>query len=268
MELKYEETFTAYVDFLGFSEASRELDDKAREEVLRLLLSLVYLRSEFQAAIDPTNDGSRRWSIKPAISTFSDHIVISYGLETLREVAPEKDEKIIAIIITSQIGRLVSTIAAAALRLGFLIRGAATIGKLYHSKGVVFGEALVEVTELESHTAIYPRIVLSSALTQRSDWKTQGLHVSRDDDGVSCIDYITPMLFHASLPGTNWNADSKAGVTKIIGSKLDELQCAGKLNKFAKWTWFARHFRAGLSRLPPQVLTEMGISMDAITWGR
>lgn len=234
--MKYEQTFTAYVDFLGFSEASRELDDKAREEVLQLLRRLVSLRSEFQAAIDANDDGSRRWSIKPAISTFSDHIVISYGLETLREVSPEKDEKMIAIVITSQFGRLASTIAAAALRLGFLIRGAATIGKLYHSEGVVFGEALVEVTQLEAHTAIYPRIVLSPALTRRPDWTTEGLHVSRDDDGIRSIDYIIPMLYRKSLPGANGNADAKAWfeeVTKVISSKLAELERDGKLKELA-----------------------------------
>jgi hypothetical protein len=159
--MKYEETFIAFADFLGFSEASTELDDSARQEVLGLLQNLAALRSEFEAAlIDATNIGAR-YSIKPAVSTFSDHIVISYGLETLRNTTPLNEETI-AIAILAQIVKLISTIAAEALRLGFLIRGAATIGKLYHANGVVFGEALIEATQLEARTAVYPRIVLSS----------------------------------------------------------------------------------------------------------
>jgi hypothetical protein len=83
MEMKYEETLTAFVDFLGFSEASRELNEAARLQVLQLLLSLVSLRSEFSAVSTPKPDGSTSYSIRPAISTFSDHVIISYGLETL-----------------------------------------------------------------------------------------------------------------------------------------------------------------------------------------
>ena len=133
----YEEAFVTFVDFLGFSEASRELDDTARLKVLELLQAIVALRSEFSAAIAADEDGSTRAAIKPAVSTFSDHIVISYSLETLQQkfVAASKGEKpqgnTLPLFLPHQLQVLISRIAAAALTLGFLIRGAATIGKLY-----------------------------------------------------------------------------------------------------------------------------------------
>lgn len=135
----YEETLVAFVDFLGFSEASLDVDEQKRVKVLGLLRALVALRSEFSATAQE-GPGSKTYFIRPAISTFSDHIVISFGLETLRKVLSDDGTALFAF---GQLTDLVGVIAAHALRLGFLIRGGATIGKLYHAGGVVFGEALV-----------------------------------------------------------------------------------------------------------------------------
>src|SRR5580658_7830841 len=79
------------------------------------------------------------------------------------------NSRIVAFLVAPQFERLVSIIAGQALRLGFLIRGAATIGKLYHSQGVVFGEALIEAVQLEKRTAVYPRVILSAAVMSTLD---------------------------------------------------------------------------------------------------
>jgi hypothetical protein len=77
VEPKYEEQFTAFVDFLGFAEGSAELDEETRVEVLKLLQSLASLRSEFSTETTDIPGGGKGFSIKATISTFSDHIVIS-----------------------------------------------------------------------------------------------------------------------------------------------------------------------------------------------
>src|ERR1700674_2296218 len=69
---EYEEQFTAFVDFLGFSEASAKTDEVTRLKVLDLLVALSTLRGEF--GVESTVQEGRKTShIKPAISTFSDH---------------------------------------------------------------------------------------------------------------------------------------------------------------------------------------------------
>ena len=73
--------------------------------------------------------------------------MISYGLETLRKTT--QNETSLAFIVLGQFESLVTVIAAQALRLGFLVRGAIAIGNLYHAGGVVFGEALVEQRPLK-----------------------------------------------------------------------------------------------------------------------
>src|SRR5260221_32641 len=67
MEPIYEEQFTAYVDFLGFSEASAKIDESTRSKVLDLLLALSAFRGEFD--VQSTVEESRKTSlIRPELS--------------------------------------------------------------------------------------------------------------------------------------------------------------------------------------------------------
>src|ERR1700730_17195178 len=84
-QAKYEDQFTAYVDLLGFSEAMANPAEPLRLKVLELLSQISFLRSEFSVKTKDQPDGSRSHWIRPAISTFSDHIVISYALQSLSE---------------------------------------------------------------------------------------------------------------------------------------------------------------------------------------
>jgi hypothetical protein len=169
----------------------------------------------------------------------------------------------------SQITRLLKAVAAAALRIGFLIRGGATIGKLYHANGVVFGEAMIDAFELEVRTAIYPRIVLSHKITQREEWSTQTLFVSKDQDGIYTVDYIRMLLFHSAASGVTHTANAKLWfdtVVPVVADNLRSLEANGRLKELAKWTWFAKRFRTSLEQLPAEVLKSVGICLDKIPW--
>lgn len=259
-----EETFTAFIDLLGFSEGSRNLEQASKFKVLSLLRALVELRSEFSAVVTPNPDGSRSFAIKPAISSFSDNIVISYGLRTLEERASENSH--LWFLVLPQFSDMIARIAAYALRLGFLIRGGATIGSLYHSGGVVFGEALIEAVDLERHTAIYPRVVLSSAAVQKFDAKG---FLKQDDDGLHYVDYVSNMMFVSASPGDAWTENVKrwlAEVDVVIRTALAEHSRSRSLNKLAKWTWFARRLRAAITGHHPEALATLGISPDSFDW--
>src|SRR5271154_625715 len=79
MAPQYEEQLTVYLDFLGFSEVSNAADETLRTRVLQLLKSIASLRSEFAFESSQEERGTR-FRFRPAISTFSDHIVISWPL--------------------------------------------------------------------------------------------------------------------------------------------------------------------------------------------
>jgi len=265
MERSYEEQFTAFIDFLGFSEVSTGTDDTTRLKVLELLVGLSALRGEFD--LQSTNEDNRKTSqIKPAVSTFSDHIVISYPLRPIYAgIFP--DEHISAFLILGHFNQLLTRIAAAALRIGFLVRGGATIGKLYHARGVVFGEALVDAFRIESRTSIYPRVVLSSQIASRPKWVENQPEVVRDSDGLYHVDYFKMLLLRAAPPGSTHQTAVKAWLddaVAVIRRNLAEHEREGKLNELAKWAWFAREFRAGVERLNPELLKSLGVAPDSI----
>jgi hypothetical protein len=266
----YEEQFTAFIDFLGFSEVSKQTEDTTRLKILDLLLSLSALRSEFDIQSKPNEGGGTSHQIRPAISTFSDHIVVSFPLERIAHDLGPSDDRVLALVILNQFVRLLRSIAAAALRLGFLIRGGATIGKLYHSQGVVFGEAMIEAYEIESRIAIYPRGVLSQRITNRQPWTAQ-TDILVGNDGLYHLDYFKMLVISAAVRGSDHTERTKAwfqDVVVIIARKLTELQRDGRLNELAKWTWFAREFRRGIEGLPPEVSGAYGVSLSEIPWLR
>ena len=67
---------------------------------------------------EQVQDSGTQFEIRPAISTFSDHIVISYPAEKLRKLG-DGDFLGTGLLL---IGKLVSNLAAAAINLGLLIR--------------------------------------------------------------------------------------------------------------------------------------------------
>src|SRR5258708_36846426 len=147
MDSVYEDQLTIFIDFLGFSEASVQLDENAQTKLLGLLKAIASMRTEF---FDKTGQvpGSEAHAIRiqPTITTFSDHIVASYPIE---RILPVFDDDGRLCVVLSLATRLVAKIAAAALLSGFLIRGGLSYGKLYHVSGVVFGAAMVGAYNLE-----------------------------------------------------------------------------------------------------------------------
>ncbi len=270
MEPKYEEQFTAFIDLLGFEEYSTRTDDEStgkRKEVLDYLLSLSALRGESDVQ-SIVHESGKTISIKPAISTFSDHIVISYPLGPIT-AEMELDERFNLVAIIGQFSFLLTQMAVSALRIGFLVRGGATIGKLYHAQGVVFGKALVDAYQIESRTSIYPRVVLSHKITSRLEGIEAWSDIKRCDDGLYYVDYFKKLVLSAAIPADSHAASVKAWIKDaidIIARNLTELESQGRLNEQAKWAWFAREFRSGLERQNPGLLKAIGVSLDTIPW--
>lgn len=243
----YEEHLTAFIDFLGFSEAS--FDDPLKiEAILSTLQQISSLKSEaglrwFEG------EGEGPFTIEPAVSSFSDHIVLSYPTSQLRSLAPE-DELSLSLAFPNLRYR-VGMIAAQAFQLGFLIRGGISIGGLYHSRGIVFGDALIEAYRLESSTAVYPRIVVASSVADRPEFERLDSRLVRQDcDGQHCFEYIFPMLMSLNtepvpIQGmTNWYRDNIGH----IDEQIRIFSGAGRTREAAKWEWFRTELQHSLIR--------------------
>jgi len=244
-----------FVDLLGFSEFTFRFDPALQGNVLALLTSIAALKSDFVSNTTRTETGAS-YDVRPSISSFSDNIVASYSLARI-----DGDEDIKPLVIINHLSQLVAGLSVAALSLGFLIRGGIALGKLYHSGGVVFGQALIEAVSLESRTAIYPRIVLSEPAAKffiQDKPQRFGPWLSRDFDGLIYVDYYRDCVLRAVQPGSNYAKGTEQWfnkMTAVLGKNLEELTGSQR----AKWFYAAQKIKERVENLSPDLLKAFGI---------
>jgi len=243
----FDERFALYLDFLGIREAIRHWPASKLHKFVDLLRTLVQLRAEEDIQGRAMEDGGYQISLQPATSTFSDHIVVSYpappdyaGLDTDGRARLIWDETICQDCI-----RIISAVAELALRQGLLLRGAISVGDLFHADEVVFGEALVDAYEMEFNIAKFPRVVASERVLTRFKGGPQSyphLFVQDTSDGIWHLNYFPRMREHGAGMGKpdsiqRWNEAMKI----IIADNLTALKDQEKPFKY--WQWFEAQMR-------------------------
>lgn len=250
-----EEHIIAFVDLLGFRERISQKGEKADEEpkqILSLLTDFMALRGEAEL-----NTKENSLSFRPAISAFSDHIVISYPAEQIEDI---KENGSIALLINLQ--KVVGLLASLALEKGFLIRGAVTSGKLYHGNSIVFGAALIEAYDLERKVAIYPRVIFSNkAMALFPGLKSNSNQfLWQDFDGVYHLNYLTTGIMQFTMirqyqTNGKLNIEKQETAQEISHNLIEHIKKITKenitlyntrddLNKLAKWNWFLNYLNS------------------------
>lgn len=197
------EQFVIFLDFLGFSEAATSWDVERTFPLLDLLIGIAASKSAFSVDGKAQEDGSYKIQIAPEITTFSDHVVASFHLfDQNIEVAGVLFPFWLDMCL-SEAQRIVGTIALEALRIGLLVRGGVTVGKLYHSGGVVFGEGMVNAYLLESRVANYPRIVVSSRVYSKLP-EANRHRLRRDKDGIWHLNYLSRLTAQPASSGEDY----------------------------------------------------------------
>ena len=264
--IEYEPHFTAFIDLLGFADASSGGDEFTRAKVLAFLLSISSMRGEYDFQSEVLENGTRI-QIRPTISTFSDHLVISYPLKRIA-AGLGKDNSHAPLHVLHNFSNTLKIIAVNALSIGFLIRGGAAIGNLYHSGGIVFGEAMVKAYRLESRTAIYPRVVLSQEVCSQTDWiKCGKSELRRGSDGLYYFNYYRDLVFGSIPPGDGFIDRLKewfAHLNQLTAENLSKLEKEGDMAAFSKWAWFANEFYAAMSEVPANTRRAFGLDIETI----
>jgi hypothetical protein len=221
-----------YVDFLGVKAfLGVEAVDIARLNSFTILLhEIAALRGSFEIIEQPIESG-RQFVLRPEISTFSDHIVLSYEIDALKQLGGNEFFSGL-----SSAEKLISSLAREALPLGLLIRGGVTLGPLHHKNGVVLGPAMVEAYDLESSMAIYPRVVVSQVLySQLRD--NFDLMLRRDFDGIVHLNYFRGFLSFSSHENQlvrSWNPE----IREQVEDNIKKLTQNKRWKELAKWVWF------------------------------
>ncbi len=242
-----EEQLVLLMDILGFGHAVETWVPEKLARLIELLHDLASLRSESEREEIRSDEGGAATWITPATTTFSDHIVISYRTAHLHGGSLGLGLS----LLRSTVGEF----AAAAARLGLLIRGGVAIGPLHHRDGVVVGVAMNEAHRLESQVANYPRIIISREVISRTNPQVRGELFLTGDDGHTHLDYFATMLISDS------DSFDPRGIPQLR-ERYEDLQQIAEENikhftqkkncesELGKWEWFKTHLYRTRSGLP------------------
>jgi hypothetical protein len=233
---------------LGFTSAIRRGDPEIENKILRLLTSFSEAKSDFQKS--DTQDGSfRQVSKSAAITTFSDLIVYS---------CPWSELKPIPYLFIQSLANVVASIVLDAMRMGCLIRGAITSGSLYHERGVVFGQALIDAYEIESRIAKHPRVVVADKIAEFAG----GPILFRDDDGLWCLNYMKA-AFDCQQIGINLgsgyvehNKQWISGIRQQCDVQIETLRSNNNLTGLCHWRWFRKRFDQMITKIDASLTGE------------
>jgi hypothetical protein len=181
--MKYEKRICCFIDILGFRQHIRETVTENGEDHEDKIQSIINI---FELSKNMVDDSG--FSKTKVVTYFSDSIVISYEYtENSQLYHTLIDLLYLSFELANQ---------------GFLVRGGVTIGRLVHTKDVIFGPAMVEAYDLESKKAIFPRIIIQKDVVDNGVKYRQENHsasdelgyiediITMDEDGHYYIDYI------------------------------------------------------------------------------
>ena len=245
----YENRILAYLDILGFKETiigsinktTGEEIEQETDKINKLFENVLELYKKYDH-ID-CNINSKK------ISHFSDSIVISYSIE---------EEAGVFHILSNILFFCASIISD-----GYLIRGAITYGKLYHSENKLFGPAMLSVYDMEKKLAFYPRIIfekeiiaLAEKYPARFPSKTEQSKIikkmiKKDNDGLYYLDYFNTIDYILGA--------SEGLIAYLISfkDKIIELEKKIEDNSIkSKYLWLKEKYNIALKNVKIKYLNE------------
>jgi len=187
----YERRLILFLDFLGFREiVSQTASDSAALERLVSALNTIGRIDEDAIA------ESRK------VTQFSDSVVVSYRVDEMSGVFWLLDA-------------MAMTIIDLASR-GYLLRGAVTVGNLYHDDRHVVGPAMVAAYEMESRQAIVPRVIIDPEVVNVAREHRGDMHTPKDEE-----DYVRSFIANDEDGELYFDYVSWQSVVEVVGAEDD-----------------------------------------------
>jgi len=186
---EYEDRIIAFIDILGFRAFVNDTIDKKnkvnKDKLSNLINSLLLIKEEFQS---PQENSELSSSF--IITYFSDSIVFSVKPTAINDLI-----EVFEILKRTQL-RLIEK--------GILLRGGIVQGNVIHTSQMIIGPAMMSAYDLESKSALYPRITIDPKIIyELFDENGHSLsdHEFRktfmiDFDNTYYVDYFTDAGFY------------------------------------------------------------------------
>lgn len=227
-DIAYERRYCLFFDVLGFR---NKVSNHTAKNILDVLQEI--RKSHIYRVV--YGESSENILSSRRVAQFSDNVVVSYC----------EGDFMGMITMIGDVFRLQLNL----LRHGFLIRGAVTVGDLYHDDQFCFGPALIEAAELEK-LAMYPRVILTNqfapqslfnnptAITDLAKGRNINNMVANDLDGMFYIDYFNV------IPDDFDNHDQLFSYLYDLKKSIVELDNASKsnMNIGLKYSWMRKKF--------------------------
>jgi hypothetical protein len=221
-------------------------------------------RVDFSAIVTRTGTSTTS-TARPAVTAFSDNIVISFNLEEL-------SVKGISIYMALMLLRVTAArIAHRARAVGCLIRGGVALGPMYHAGGVVFGSGFVEAHRLESEVASSPRVIVQhDVLKGLGNGLDANAAMYKDEDGYWCLDYMTGDLqdvddfYHGARDQESCNARTvwARHIRNDALKRAEELTTEKDARAAQKWQPFAKRFESSMRSVNGYLFNVDGTPID------
>lgn len=257
-EFDYRETLVTFLDILGFKEMVKASENDSSQVIL-LRRNLNALRERFAKGKNFKRETRSSESPVPIFRAFS------FSDLTVRATVIDPIEEL-TYVLSNELHTLVNMQCELALRddghLPILIRGAISLGSMEvhpedSSDELIFGPALVRSYELESTTAIFPRIVIDPAVIRRASALKNPVFpehlITLGADGVYFVDYLKACEEFCWKPHMVFAGLSLFTHKAMIETQLATLKEKGaKESIIQKYLWLVDYHNSTVARLFPQ----------------
>jgi hypothetical protein len=237
----YKKSVLTFIDILGFGDIVKKASAAEIEKLLRLA-------NESSSTSENDTEFTGRRSL-----SFSDTIITSCPLVGPHGLLAHG-------LLFNEIMNIVFLQADMIDRGETFLRGALTVGDVYHSKDMVFGPAVIDAYEIETKLCNYPRVVIDPSVlleyentevlrcgdnTAEDDLEFVKSLIRQDSDGLWFVDYLKGMLGNFDYPDYYLTFLKKH--KELILKKSSENK---KLNGIAlKYNWLAGYHNLVVSEL-------------------
>lgn len=230
----YQKRFVAFVDILGFKAMIGQVETGLiKPEVISDIL--LAIRSNARVA--------RRH----IATNMSDSIVMS---------APLTTGGLESIIVSLEI------LTRRLLRLGIFLRGAVVVGSIFHNENSIFGQGLIDAFQLESKSAVYPRILITKSLVKEIEELKDGhlrTCIRRARDGKHYIHVLRELheienaiIYRRTAERRQKYLAKYIRMRDAIQNRANE--AIGNPRHLSKVCWFARYWNATVPKSIPELV--------------